>query len=369
MINLNGEEKQWIDDIWKKLNEKLSKTATEVRNFIPYRTENGKYIPDSNEGITWWTNGFYGGMMWLMYNATKNEEYRKTAEIQEKLLDEALRKYDGLHHDVGFMWGLTAKANYILNNNKESRVRALYAANLLAGRVNIRGGFIRAWYLKPAYSIIDSMLNIPILYWASRELNDDRFRYIAEMHADMTMRDHIRGDGSVVHIAVHAEEHDEVTETLGGQGYAVGSAWTRGQAWAIYGFILSYIYTGKSEYIETAKKVSDYFLECAEKNDFKIVTDFKAPAQPLYYDNTAAVCASCGMIEIYKATGEEKYLKGSINILKSLEEDCIFDDSNQSVLQNCMTSYSNGKQTDLIYGDFFLVEAILKLKGSEYLIW
>lgn len=369
MIKISESDKKWVDEIWKKINGKLVKTAVEVRDFIPYTTVDGKYISEQSEGISWWTNGFYGGLMWLMYNATKNEEYRKTAERQEILLDDAMRLYDGLHHDVGFMWGLTSKANYILNGNKNSRVRALYAANMLAGRFNVKGRFIRAWNSQQLYSIIDSMMNIPLLYWASRELQDERFRYIAEIHADMSMREHVRNDGSVVHIAVHAEDRDEVVETLAGQGYEVGSAWSRGQAWAVYGFILSYIHTRKKEYLETAQKVSDYFLKQAEKANFKVVTDFNQPEEPKYYDNTAAVCAACGMIEIYKVTEQEKYLNGAIKILKALEEDCIFDGSNQSILQNGMEAYYAGKEMHIIYGDFFLAEAILKLKDSDFLIW
>jgi unsaturated chondroitin disaccharide hydrolase len=340
-----------------------------MRDIMPYTTENGRYIASKKEGASWWTNGFYGGMMWLMYNATQKDIYKKAASKQEKLLDEALRGYDGLHHDVGFMWGLTSKAQYILTGDRESRVRALYAANLLAARVNIKGGFIRAWDLEPSYSIIDCMMNIPLLYWASRELEDNRFKYIAQLHADMAMYNHVRDDGSVVHIAVHAEERDEVVETLAGQGYAVGSAWSRGQAWAVYGFILSYIHTGEEKYLETAKRVADYFLEHSEKSNYKVVADFNAPETPVYYDNTAGACAACGLIEIYKSTKDKKYLSGAIKILYAMEEDCIFDDSDESILQNCMESYSAGKEMHIIYGDFFLCEAILKLRNEEFLIW
>ena len=140
----------------------------------------------------------------------------------------------------------------------------------------------------------------------------------------------------MVHIAVHNEEKPEITETLAGQGCAVGSAWTRGQAWAVYGFILSYIHTGKSEYLDTAIKVTDYFLKMAEKSDYKIVCDFLQPDDVEYFDSTAATCAACGMIELYKATNDEKYLNGAISILRALEEDCIFDDSDQSILQKGM---------------------------------
>lgn len=369
MINLTQADKKWVDDMRRCIEAKLSKTAEQVRDIMPYTTENGKYVPSPNEGVTWWTNGFYGGMMWLMYNATKKDIFKETAQRQEKLLDEAFKNYDGLHHDVGFMWGLTSKAQYALTGDRASRTRALLAANMLAARVNVRGGFIRAWNSQPSYSIIDCMMNLPLLYWASRELKDNRFRYIAEMHADMAMREHIRADGSAVHIAVHAEECDAVSETLAGQGYAVGSAWSRGQAWAVYGFALSYIHTGERKYLETAKKAADYFLTYCKKNNYKTVTDFNAPDEPLYYDNTAGACAACGMIEIYKATGNEKYLNGAVSILKALEEDCIFDDSDQSILQNCMEAYYTGREMHIIYGDFFLCEAILKLENENFLIW
>ena len=212
-------------------------------------------------------------------------------------------------------------------------------------------------------------MNLPILYWASRELQDNRFKYIAEMHADMALKEHIREDGSVVHICVHDEQTPKILRTELGQGWAVGSAWSRGQAWAVYGFALSYIHTGDEEYLEGAKKTADYFIEKAKISNYKVVTDFVAPLDHGYFDNSAGACASSGMIELYKITGDQRYLDGALNILKAMEEDCIFDESNQSIVQNCMTAYFDPKQIDLIYADFFLTEAILKLKGSTYLIW
>jgi len=307
--------------------------------------------------------------MWLMYNATANEEYKKTAQMQEKILDKAFENYDGLHHDVGFMWGLTAKANYMLSGDRESRVRALLASNILAARVNVKGKYIRAWNWQHSYSIIDCMMNITLLYWASRESSDNRFKYIAQMHADMTMKYHVREDGSVAHIVVHDEETDDIKGIRTGQGCGDNSSWTRGQAWAIYGFILSYIHTKEERYLNICKQISDYFLERAEEFNHKIPVDFDQPKEDTYIDTSAAACTVCGLIELYKATGEDKYLDGAIKILKALEKDCVFDDSDQSILQNGMESYSKGEQRHLIYGDFFLVEAILKLKGADFLIW
>jgi len=277
--------------------------------------------------------------------------------------------YNRFDHDIGFMWGLTSKANYIQTGNLKSRSRTLYAANILAARANIRANFIRAWNGIKEYSIIDCMMNLPILYWASQELNDNRFSYIAQMHADMALKEHIRDDGSVVHICVHDEQTPQIVRTDAGQGYAVGSAWSRGQAWAIYGFLLSYLYTGDEKYLEGSKKTADYFLDKIKISNYKTVTDFVAPLEVGYFDNSAGACAACGLIELYKITKNNEYIEGAIKILKAMEEDCIFDNSNQSIVQKCMVSYSVGEHTDLIYADFFLCEAILKLRGSDYLIW
>jgi len=368
-MNLSSIDKAWVDGIWNKISEKLEKNAVELQNIIPYSTTDGKYSDMSQTDVGWWTNGFFGGIMWLMYKETQKECFKIAAQNQEKILDGVFDIYDRFDHDIGFMWGLTSKAQYVQTGDTKSRLRAMYAANILAARANIKANYIRAWNGIKEYSIIDCMMNLPILYWASEEIHDNRFKYIAQMHADMALKEHIREDGSVVHICVHDEETPKIIRTEAGQGYCVGSAWTRGQSWAVYGFALSYMYTGDKKYLEASKKTADYFLEHVKKSDYKTVTDFAAPTDAGLFDNSAGACASCGMIELYKITKDEKYLDGAIKILKAMEEDCIFDDSNQSIVQKCMLSYSDGKHVDLIYADFFLCEAILKLKGSDYLIW
>ena len=138
------QNKAWIDATWEKIDKKLSKTAIKSRDKLPYTTVEGVHDDKSGENVCWWTNGFWGGTMWLMYKATGNEEYRKTAERSEELLDKALKQFDKLHHDVGFMWHLTSGANYRITGNDSSRTRNLFAAASLFSRYNIDGDFIRA---------------------------------------------------------------------------------------------------------------------------------------------------------------------------------------------------------------------------------
>lgn len=370
----------WIKDTWKKLDEKLSRTAVKSRYKIPYTTVNGVHDDKSKSDIICWTNGFWGGLMWVMYVGTQKECYKLTAEESEKMLDKAFGRMEDLSHDVGFMWHILSGMNYRLTGNEESKNRNLIAAMSLMSRYNIDADFIRCWNNwitdddVSGWTIIDCMMNLPLLYWASDEIGDDRFKKIAIRHADMTMRDHIRPDGSVNHIVVHdTNKADTVLGVKKGQGYAEDSCWSRGASWAIYGFILSYIHTGELRYLETAKKAADFFIAETEKTGWLPRLDLRQPETPLYYDSTAGAIASCGFIEIAKATKDcdgEKYLNAALNILQAMEKNwCDWTDKNDSILQMGSGSYFGEIHIPIIYGDYFFAEAILKLKGEKILPW
>lgn len=372
---------EWIDETWEKIDRKLSRTAIKSRNKLPYTSINGVHDNKKETDVGWWTNGFWGGMMWLMYRATGNEEYRKTAEKSEELLCEAMSYYKDLQHDVGFLWHLTSGANYRITGNKEAGARNFFAATSLFSRYNIEGGFIRAWNFKYAreYSIIDSLMNLSLLYWASNEIEDERFKLIAMKHMDMAMRDHIRLDGSVNHIVEHEQHKKEIKKIHAGQGYQEGSCWSRGLSWAVYGSVISYIHSGKEEYLNAARKTADYFLAHVLKTDYLPLIDFSAPDTPVYYDSTAGVCAACGMLEISKyVQGEEgrRYLQGAMNILKACDAHfCNYEEDQDALVLMGSERYPHCKEDfkgvhiPIIYGDFFFVEALFKLKGNEFFIW
>ncbi|MBR4060188.1 MAG: glycoside hydrolase family 88 protein [Lachnospiraceae bacterium] len=377
--------KEWIDSTWEKIDKKLSKTAVKSRNKLPYTTINGVHDDKKEVEVDWWTNGFWGGLMWLMYQETGNEEYRKTAERSEELLDEALKVYKKLHHDVGFMWHLTSGANYRITGNEPSCTRNLLAAASLFSRYNISGDYIRAWNEpmgeidSAGFSIIDCLMNLSLLYWASEEIGDDRYKKIAMRHMDMTLREHIRQDGSVNHIVNHEVDKVGVQNILAGQGYSQTSCWSRGLAWAVYGSIISYIHAGKAEYLEAAKKTADYFIEHCKKTDYLPVIDFMAPETPVYYDSTAGVCAACGMLEIAKCVSEEegkRYTEEAIHILKACDQHfCNYEEDEDALVlmgserYPSLEEYKRGVHIPIIYGDFFFVEAMLKLKGNDFFIW
>lgn len=379
MIDIINENKEWIEDVWKKVERKLVKTAQRSRNKIPYTAIEGVHDNMAEKAVDWWTNGFWSGLMWLMYSQTHNDEFKESALCGEKLLDKAFENYELLHHDVGFMWHLSAGANYRITGDLNARNKNMYAAAILASRYNISASYIRAWNGKwhEGWSIIDCMMNIPLLYWAATELKDENLKNIAIKHADMALRDHIREDGSVNHIVEHNTKNGEIVKIHAGQGYSENSCWSRGSAWAIYGMIISYIHTGVEKYLDAAVKTANYFITNCEKTEYKALVDFCQPPEPVYYDSTAGVCAACGMLEIAKHVSSYKakmYAEAAIKILKATDENfCDYDENTDSLVLFGTERYPHesvkGVHIPIIYGDFFFVEALLKLKGNDFLIW
>lgn len=378
----------WLDDVIHKISSKMEWVSEKSRTKIPYITINGTHdnrIEENpsgviSDGINWWTNGFWGGMMWHMYYQTGNDKYKKVANVSEEALDECFRQYYGLHHDVGFMWLPTSVTNYKLTGNLESRKRALHAANLLAGRFNLAGGFIRAWNDSEfsgkdtrGLAIVDCMMNLPLLYWATEETGDPRFKQIAMKHADTAMMAFIRSDGSVNHIVEFDPFHGGVVNAYGGQGYEEGSSWTRGQSWALYGFIISYMHTQKEEYLYAAMRVAHYFMANIMENGI-IPIDFRQPKAPAYEDSTAAAIAACGLIEIAKVVGQyEKdiYMGAALKLLKTLDASRTdWTMNSDCILINCSAAYhQEDRHISIIYGDYYFMEAVFKLKGNDLFVW
>ncbi len=370
--------REWIDSSWEKLERKLYNNSKVSKDKIPLTTVNGVHDDFSSpEGISRWTNGFWPGIMWLMYDATGKDSYREAAELCEEKLDGALENFNVLHHDVGFMWHLSAGANYLLTGNEKSKNRNLHAAAVLASRYNAAGKFIKSWNGSgcAGWVIIDSMMNIPLLYWAAEQSNNIAFKQMAMDHADMCMQNHIRPDGSVYHVI----GYDPLTGACKGvaahtQGYEhVGSSWARGQAWAIYGFAISYLRTGEQRYLDTAKKVAHYFLAAVAATGYVPMEDLRSPEEPVYYDTSAGAIAACGLIEIAKAVPEfekKMYMDGALKLTKALVDGhCDWTLEEQSVLQNCSTFYGRDVNQPYIYGEYFLVEALYKLKGFDRMFW
>jgi len=193
--------------LFPKLSQnELAKTICETLDWL---APNGKYKLENEQ---WWTAGFWPGLLWKVYSQTNDDSLKITAEQCEEKMDRLLTNTECIDHDMGFMWTLTSLANYKLTGNKESRRRALLAANLLSARFNTEGNYIRAWNAwigrkdNSGVAIIDCLMNLPLLYWASEETGDPRFKHIAKRHVNMVLEHFIREDGSVQHMVVFDSE-------------------------------------------------------------------------------------------------------------------------------------------------------------------
>ncbi len=383
---LKEQDMVWLNAIVSKIKTKMEWVSEKSKEKIPYTTVQGTHDDKSDrsqkfsidDGINWWCNGFWGGMLWLMYHETGEERYARIARISEGKMDQCFEEYYGLHHDVGFMYLPTAVADYRLTKNPEARKRGLHAASILAGRFNPVGRFIRAWNDLPEGSddtrgwvIIDSMFNIPLLYWASEETGDPRFKHMAMMHADTVMENFVREDGSVRHIVEFDPYTGEYVKDYGGQGYAQGSSWTRGQTWGLYGFLMSYRHTGKKEYLDTAVKIASYFMENIPEDSI-IPVDFRQPPTPNWCDDTAAAIAACGLLEIAKEVPErDLYVNAACKLLQALDAaHCDYSRESDCFLTKCTGAYhSSDHEFNIIYGDYYFMEAIFKLKGNDIFLW
>jgi unsaturated chondroitin disaccharide hydrolase len=367
MFKISKEDKLWIEESWQKIEEKLSRVAQASGMKIPYTTQGGKYTDKFLEDPTWWTNGFWGGTLMYLYEVTGDVKYLDQANALEEKMDQALWTPEGgIHHDVGFMWYLTSGKNYQLTGNKKSRKRMLLANAILTSRYSVKGHYLVAWngLDQQGWSIIDSMMNIPLLFFSAQDTGYTRFYDMAVAHADKTLENFIRPDGSVHHIVVYDENTGELIESKGGQGYEIGSSWSRGQSWAINGFAQAYGFTGDLKYLNAAKKVAHYFLTNVS-DTYIPALDFRAPKEPAYIDTTAGMIAASGLIDIAKAVPQweaDIYLKGAINLLKAaLKKQCDFSENQDNILENSSESYGHGQHMSIIYGDYYLTESIIKL--------
>jgi unsaturated chondroitin disaccharide hydrolase len=372
MDNYAGGE--WARSIWPKMTAKMSAQLKRLGSSAPSAAINGVYNDKMSDNICWWTNGFWAGMCWLMYHSTGEEKYLETARAVEKKLDAALEGFEGLHHDVGFMWTLVSILDLRLTEDKDARRRALHAANILAGRYNPRGRFIRAWNRDcTGWIIIDCMMNLSLLYWASRESEDPRFKFIATDHADTALKFLVRENGSCAHIAVLNPDDGSLLETPAGQGYESGSSWTRGQAWALYGFAISYRHTAETRYLEAARRIARYFSDEVSRYGYVPPVDFRAPEKPCILDTSAGTIAACGFLLLHEIDGNENYGDTALKILQAIEAaHCDWEISTDGIVKMGTVRY-HGKEDEihvpLIYGDYFFLEALNRLRGSNLEIW
>lgn len=366
---------EWAKNICLKIEQKLERNIQSIKDGTPHASKNGKY---DSTNISWWTNGFWPGLLWLAYRQTGKDIFMKYARKCEDNLDIVLQEFINTDHDLGFMWILASVADYKITGFAKAKTRALTAANYLAARFNIKGNFIRAWngIGHENWAIIDCLMNVPLLYWASEELSDKRFAYIAEAHTDTVLKSFLRDDNSVFHIVDFDSETGEVSGFPQGQGYSPDSQWARGTSWAVYGFALAYKYTKKQKYLDAAKRTAQFFITNLPEDNVPY-WDFKVPiTSDTPRDTSAAACCASGLLEIagiLESNEAVPYYNAAVRILKGLDQFSHLDenDTNEELLGGGSGNVPQKQNimVGLIYGDYFYYEALLKLSGQKEIFW
>ncbi len=358
-----------------KMIEKFRRTAplAAEADLIPYKSEGGKWIPSPFAGDGWWTGGFWPGLMWQLYKASGDELFRREAlRVEEKLIGQ-FRVFRELNHDVGFMYLLSCGANAKLTGNEQAGWDTLHAASLMMGRFNPKG-FFRAWdgEDKRGYAIIDCMMNLSLLFRAERMTGDPRFAHAARIHADTTLREFIRPDGSCSHIIEFDPETGKRVAEHGGQGWALGGQWSRGQAWGLYGFTLAYLNTKDARYLDAAERIAQNFIAHI-RPDGLTDSDFCQPKDEERIDNLAGAIAACGLWELAGAAGKDAYRDAALRLTDGLLDACCdWTEARCGVLTKCTASYHDdgaGRHTNITYGDYFLSEMLGKLCGTDPMLW
>jgi unsaturated chondroitin disaccharide hydrolase len=372
-----GTTLDWVQEVRRHAETKIYALADRLGGAFLHATVDGRYEPVEGD---WWTSGFWPGMLWLVYRRNQDPKLAQWAiegedELERVLLDE---RFYGLHHDVGFQFQPTSVARYKLLGDPAGRRRGLLATALLMARFNPAGNFIEAWNTddRRGMVIIDTMLNLPLLYWAAGEFNQPRYRNIADTHAAMAMNHFVRENGETHHIIRFDQVSGAPIEPLGGQGYAPYSCWSRGQSWALYGFTLAYRYTHNPAYLATARRVADSFLG-ALPSSLVPPWDFRAPdADTAPRDSSASAIAASGLLELatLMPNGEgEEYRQSAIKLMQALNEHCgTWSHPNEDgLLMHATGKLPNNRDVDvsLIYGDFYFLEALGKLDGITATCW
>lgn len=347
-------------------------------------SENNFYAPSENVE---WTTGFCTGEYWLAYEHTGDEAFKNAALRQvDSFLDRIERRVDVDHHDMGFLYTPSCVAAYKLTGSETGKKAALMAADNLMSRFQEKGGFIQAWGqlgAKDNYRlIIDCLLNVPLLFWATEVTGDEKYRRVALTHTKTSMSNLVRPDHSTYHTYFFDPETGAPVRGSTAQGYRDGSAWARGQAWGVYGMALSYHYTRDPACIQLFRDVTKYFIDHLPE-DLIPYWDLSFTSGDEPRDSSSAAIAACGMLEMARyLEGDEAayYTDMARKMAQALADKCGVTDprtSNGLLLHgvyakvspyNTMTE-NRGVDECNTWGDYFYMELLTRLEKDWKMYW
>ena len=338
-----------------------------------------------------WTNGFYPGILWMLYAHTGDIAWKVKAEKVTRALE--VQKDQIYHHDIGFIIMSSFGKAYEYSPSEYYRNIIIHSAESQLTRFSEITGTTRSWdkwtsrggtYTTEYPVIIDNLMNLDLLFKAYELTGNDKFLKPALSHADKTMANHIREDGSAYHLVAYDPETGEVDARKTSQGFSDSSAWSRGQAWAIYGFTMCYRFTRNPDYLATAMKAADFFIN--HKNlpedfipywDFNIgeFSDYEWAYDPARFDEeprdaSAAAATASALLELKDYVDDpvksREYRDAAVKMLKSLATPEYMAEKGQNnyfLLKHSVASVPHDSSIDKpeAYADYYFLEALLKL--------
>lgn len=366
-----------IDDAIQKIKENVKKHPGK----LPHITDGQRYEWGENDD---WIEGFYIGMMWLAYEYSEDAFYKEAAEGFLENFQQRLDHHVALdHHDIGFLYSLSAVAQWRVTGSEEARKTALQAADTLCGRWRPAIGIIQAWGKEGdphngGRMIIDCLLNLPLLFWAYEQTGDRSYYDIAYQHALKSQKFLVRGDGSSYHTFYFDQQTGNALRGGTHQGYEDGSTWTRGQSWGIYGFALAYRYTGDVSFLDTSKRLASYFIQRLPE-DGVVYWDFDVPIhESTPRDSSASAVTACGLLELIELLDEndpdrkrfEDALQFSVNGLVNHYATNDLPDA-EGLLKHGSYHVRGDRAPDdyMIWGDYYYLEALVRLEKGIKSYW
>ncbi|MBO9198850.1 MULTISPECIES: glycoside hydrolase family 88 protein [Niastella] len=359
-------------DAYKQTEVMLASIAEERGNntdlVSPRTLENGKLklVPAKD-----WTSGFFAGELWMLYRASHRSEWKAKAE--EFTAREEKEKFNGGTHDMGFKIYCSYGTGYKYTKNAAYKDVIIQSAKTLSTRFNPKVGCIRSWdHHKEQWGypvIIDNMMNLELLFAATRLSGDSSFYKIAVSHANTTMKNHFRPDYSSYHVVDYDTVTGKVVKRNTHQGYADESAWARGQAWALYGYTMCYRETKNVAYLRQAENVAKFIFNHPNLPADKIpYWDFNAPGIPNEpRDASAAAVIASGLFELAEYSKNKKeYLTVANTILQNLTNHYrspIGENKGFILLHSTGSKPANSEvDVPLNYADYYYLEALIRSK-------
>ena len=358
------------ENITDVLSQKIQRTVRECSDSLSYprsAAPNERWV---TVPIRDWTSGFFPGVLWYMYEMTGEKSFEASARRWTQGLA-PIQWYTG-SHDVGFMVFCSFGNGHRLTRDESYKAVILQTARTLTTRYNPVVGCIRSWdnrrWKFPV--IVDNMMNLELLFWASRNGGTKEMYDIAVRHAETTMRNHFRPDGSTYHVLDFDTANGSVISRVTHQGYADSSCWSRGQAWAIYGFTMTYRYTRDPRFLETARRAADYFLRRLP-SDHVPYWDFDAPNIPDEpRDASAGAIAASALLELSGymegSPDRDRYFQRAVSMIEALSVPPFLtaEPSSRGILQHAVGNKPGGGEigVSLIYGDYYFIESLLRYR-------